>query len=302
MRLRSILACLALTACTSQEPKSAAADTNSPADIGAADTTSKDTTPSADTTADALPQDTVATDTAPYVAVVAQPVGPGGTYAERCQKISAALCAHLQNCCTTAAPGCIEDTAEECMDPGKFAGLATAAAAGNLVLDPKLTEECDAAVAAVGSTCSKTAAMMALIPCLFAWTDPAGLGQPCQDGKGEVCAGGKGRCAGVDMPTCVTATAIGAACPKSPGECVWGAFCGWPAQNEICVAADSFCGTFGDVEVPCSLGKECVGGACVVDMGVATGGACAKDADCRGDNDCLAGKCVAKLCKNLPGD
>lgn len=279
MQWRNTMVCLALSAC-------ATPDANGTATAGPAD---------------AAPVDAAVTDAAPYAAAVALPVGPSGTYAERCQKFGAALCAHLQNCCTAAVPGCVEDVAQECLKPGKFTGLATAAMAGKLVLDPGLAAQCDAALAAVGATCSKTAVTMVLIPCLFAWTDPAGLGEPCQDGTGEVCAGGKGRCGDIAMPTCVTAAEIGAACPKAPAECTWGALCAWPAKLETCVAADSVCGDFGDVVMPCSQGKACLGGTCVVDPGVATGGACVKSADCRGENDCVAGKCVSKLCKNLPG-
>lgn len=260
-------------------------------------------TPSASDTAnqtDAIPAETA--DALPYQPKAVPTVGPGGTYAERCQKIAAALCGHLENCCFSAVPGCEADLLDECLDPGKFDGLAAAASAGKLVLDPVLAAQCDVAIAAVGATCSKTAMMTVLVPCLFAWTDPAALGQACQDGWGEVCAGGQGRCGPMTLPTCITATAVGEACPKGAGACVWDSFCGWPEQKQVCVQSGSFCGLFGDVEVSCPNGKVCVAGACAVDTGAAMGQACSQAPDCRGDNDCVAGKCASKLCKNLPGD
>jgi len=247
-------------------------------------------------------------DAASFTPIKAEPVGPGGTYAERCNKMSAAMCAHLQNCCAQTSAGCVEDLVDECLSPGKFKGLAAAATAGKLVLDAKLTANCDAALAKLAQGCNQAAIEDAWGKCLFSWTDPAPLGGACADGKGEACGGGKGRCVNVNtadpsvtLPTCVTSTAVGEACGSGKASCELGAICGAAAKKPQCFAYGTLCGTFGDVAIGCPGAQTCQGGTCVDDPGAGAGQPCKVSGDCRLAHKCEAGACLPLLCSKLPG-
>lgn len=231
----------------------------------------------------------------------------GATYAARCQSLAAAVCGRWEGCCDATSPKCVSDLNDFCMRPGKVAGLATAAIAGKLVLDPQIAAACDAKVAVTGAACGSSASSSLMPTCLFAWTDPAAIGQACVDDSGEVCGGGLGRCVAVtagtpavSQPTCVKAAAVGEPCPTYPAQCVWGAICGSEAGKPTCFAQGTLCGGFGDVLIPCDEGQICQDSVCVADPGVGAGHACAVAADCKRDLDCTAGKCVPKLCAKLP--
>ncbi len=261
---------------------------------GTATNASVDATDASDTSAGILTADATIT---------------GTTYADRCQSIATAICAGWQDCCTAISATCVADLNKLCLQPGKFSGLADAAIAGKLVLDPALSAQCDAAVAAVATNCGERNSSNVLVTCLYAWVDPAGIGEACADSRDESCANGQGRCRAVgsavpgpSQPTCTKSLPLGAACPAANAECAWGAFCGSAMGKPVCIAEGALCGTFGDVVALCPDGEVCSKDAtCVADSGAGRGAACTVATDCKRDHACTDGKCVPALCGELAG-
>lgn len=264
----------------------------------------------ADAAADAVadtgaPADSAVTETAAETVQDAGPDGidPDSAYGKRCSKIADLLCKGAATCCGAVSGTCIGKLTAECLKPGKYKDIAAAAAAGDLALDPAWDATCTAAIATWGKACDQNALDGAATHCLNAWFDPAAVNGPCNGGVEVACAAGKGQCVET-LPgdvKCLAAFSHGDSCSKF-APCQLGHQC---ADTDLprakqCRAWGSKCGTAGDTVLACPAGLVCANGACVADPGVATGGACVKDAECRAHHLCTGGKCVPTICSKLP--
>lgn len=232
-------------------------------------------------------------------------IGPGGTYAERCDKVAVSVCGHIQNCCMTAAPGCADQMRKTCMESKKLSGLSALAQEGKAVLDPGMAQNCDKALADLGSSCGTTAAARVLRTCMMAWMDPAKIGEPCTAHK-VFCAGGQGECAGGSPNLCRAIVALGEPCSNGD-PCPWDAFCHPYAPVNTCVPGGAVCGSFGppgqeDVKIGCLVGQKClwpIDSTCAPDDGVPAWQACTPSATCRVEHDCIDGVCVPQFCADF---
>lgn len=275
-------------------------DGGGPSQATAASSVSDSGTMGDSAASDAKP-DASSADAAPVL-----PIGTGGTYAERCEKLAKAACVQMAKCCKAVSSDCVADLKAECLDPGKLAPIAEAAVAGKLTLNAGLAKKVDDELALLEATCSRATFESAFVVNIFAWVDPAGVGQGCATAAEQpLCAGGQGRCiakTGVDLPvplpTCSTTVSGEAECGKEV-PCGFGATCSSLTGPKKCLEFGKFCGSFGDVAFPCPGGMRCEASACVEDTGAAVGQSCKADADCRLEHTCLAGKCRPKLCNSF---
>lgn len=238
---------------------------------------------------------------ASYMSKEVQPIGLGGTYEQRCERIAAGICGHAQNCCSAEAPSCYGEILKHCLDGKKYSPLVELAKSGKAILNTELAVKCDAALADLGGACSQLAFELAYITCLLAWTDPAALGEPCVDSHEEICAGGAGRCL---LGLCRKAGDLGESC-GSLVPCKWGSFCA-PDGSAVCASGGSMCGLFGfpgaeDIYIGCPVGQKCLGkiaSTCSSDDGSPAGTACSSGESCKVDHKCTDGACVPGFCQN----
>ncbi len=236
-------------------------------------------------------------------------------YAVRSAKLASAICAAMAGCCKLPSTKCQAATTALLLNPGKFLPIATAATAHQLVLDPARDAECQTALVAIATLCSKDATEDAMGKCLFSWVDSAAIGAPCH-ATSVACASGAGVCtesATDGTITCILAKASGEACDFA-SSCRLGDVCfadNWGTGPQYCAAPNTACSHYADnpdcgkkltcdMIYSCSPGFICNHkGTCDADTRAAVGETCQADGDCRTGLTCVAGQCTAAFCAQL---
>ncbi len=201
--------------------------------------------PNADGTLDAAPTDAVvATDTDTASS------GDAPDYALRSGQIATAICNAMAGCCKMPSTKSEAATTAQLLNPGKFLPIATAASAGQLILDPARDAECQTALAAVATLSSKDATEDAVGKCLSSWVDSAAVGAPCHAASIS-CARGAGVCAQSPVDgtiLCVAALGPGEACGAA-SPCRLGDVCfadNWGIGPQYCAAPNAACSHYAD--------------------------------------------------------
>lgn len=284
---------------STDDAKSAEADAYGKQDAAVGDTAG-DTSP----LSDASPPDTTtgATD-----AGQSDGSGSANPFLAWCLPRMQSYCLSLAACCGTQTvdPKCTKNTAGLCTGVGKFEDFALAAAAGKLILSKEGEARCDEALALAGKICA--AQGDAGLWCLYAWQDPAALGQPCVAEQAE-CAAGAGRCESSDgKVVCVKYVTDGAPCQGlTKAHCRLGSACGQMLGKPTCQKSHTpggLCGSAGDVVLACQGGQTCTAsasgepGVCVEPKGKKAGEACTASDECAGEGATCDKVCRPGFCK-----
>lgn len=269
-----------------------------------ADAATTDVAADAPAGADATPDVGAQADSGSDTAVDVGPAGPDpkSAYGKRCSAIAEKMCQGMLGCCgknSDIGGDCVGSLTKGCL---AWDG-ATAAAAGELALDPAFDATCTSALAKANQVCSIKALDMASKLCSDGWYDPAGINQPCHVATDVACAGGKGRCVEVLPPDdwkCLAAFTEGEACNKiQPCQLQHTCLDTDLPRAKQCRLDGSKCGSTGATK-GCNPGFLCNNSECIADPGAPSGAACQKDADCRNLSHCTAGKCLPDMCELLP--
>lgn len=223
-------------------------------------------------------------------------------FTERCYFVGHELCAKVEACCPSKpVESCLSFFLGMCdQPPGKYTAVAEAARTEHWVPVAGSDALLRGALEEVSRQCNKHIIETIVAAVLFAWIDPANVGEPCASSVGHpVCAVGLGHCFGppyAPEPTCFADAAAGEKCGGNT-SCKWPNVCRIGPTEGTCQETGGSCDSQPENQSSeCFAWQQCNSGTCVTRPPIKVGGFCSSSADCGAFQVCADSQCAAEIC------